>query len=131
LNDSLTISIVDDDASARAAAARLVRSLGWRARTFSSGEEFLHSQHFQDTCCLITDVQMPRFSGLDLQSRLSAQGQRIPIIFMTAHCEERLKAKALAAGAICFLTKPLEAASLNACIQAAVQRHGREKVTGH
>jgi FixJ family two-component response regulator len=120
------ISIVDDDASARVATDRLVRSLGWRARTFASCEEFLQSPQLEDTHCLVTDVQMPRVDGLELQRRLSAQGRRIPIIFMTAFPDDTTRARAMAAGAVCYLTKPFDASTLSECIGMALRRHRQE-----
>jgi FixJ family two-component response regulator len=120
------ISIVDDDASARVATDRLVRSLGWRARTFTSCEEFLQSPQLEDTQCLVTDVQMPRVGGLELQRRLSAQGRRIPIIFMTAFPDDATRARAMAAGAVCYLTKPFDASTLSECIEMALRRHRQE-----
>ena len=77
------IAIVDDDEGARDALERLVRSLGHNASTFGSAEEFLKSEKLHDTSCLITDVQMPGLTGIDLQDRLIAEGHRIPIIFIT------------------------------------------------
>jgi FixJ family two-component response regulator len=120
------ISIVDDDASARVATDRLVRSLGWRARTFASCEEFLQSPQLEDTQCLVTDVQMPRVDGLELQRRLNAQGRRIPIIFMTAFPDDATRARAMAAGAVCFLTKPFDASTFGECIETALRRRGQE-----
>jgi len=100
------ISIVEDSKSVREATERLLRSLGYDAATFASAEDFLQSDRVNDTSCLITDVQMPGLSGVELQSRLIAQGNRIPIIFVTASAEEKTRARALKAGAIGFLTKP-------------------------
>ena len=96
------ISIVDDDASVRAASNRLVRSLGYVAYPFASAREFLESSQVNDTSCLIADVQMPAMSGLELQSLLRAQGRALPIIFITAFPEESVRKRALDAGAICF-----------------------------
>jgi FixJ family two-component response regulator len=126
LSNSEIISIVDDDASARVATDRLVRSLGWRARTFASCEEFLQSPQLEDTQCLVTDVQMPRVDGLELQHRLSTQGRRIPIIFMTAFPDDATRARAMAAGAICFLTKPFDVSTLSECIETALRRRRQE-----
>jgi FixJ family two-component response regulator len=126
LSNSEIISIVDDDASVRVATDRLVRSLGWRARTFASGEEFLQSAQLQNTRCLVTDVQMPRVDGLELQQRLNAQGHRIPIIFMTAFPDDAVRTRAMAAGAICFLTKPPDAPTLSECIEAALRHHRQQ-----
>jgi FixJ family two-component response regulator len=126
LSNSEIISIVDDDASARVATDRLVRSLGWRARTFASGEEFLQSPQLADTRCLVSDVQMPRLDGLELQRRLIAQGHRIPIIFMTAFPDAATHARAMAAGAVCFLTKPFDAPTLTECIKTALRQQRQE-----
>ena len=100
------IAIVDDDEAVREALKGLVRSLGYRASTFGSAEAFLNSEQINDTSCLVTDVQMPGLSGLDLQDRLIASGHRIPIIFITGHPEEKLRMGAMKAGAIGFLRKP-------------------------
>jgi FixJ family two-component response regulator len=100
------VSIVDDDASVRAAMESLVRSLGFVAFVFESAEDFLRSPRVDDSACLITDVQMPSMSGLDLQDRLIAQGSRIPIIFITALAEQTLRSRAQAGGALAFLEKP-------------------------
>jgi FixJ family two-component response regulator len=115
------ISIVDDDASARIATGRLVRALGFRAFAFASADEFLSSPQLHETACLVSDVQMPRIGGLELQARLRAAGTRIPIIFMTAFPHEEIREHALAAGAICVLAKPLDAATLSRCIDTALR----------
>ena len=90
----------------RTAMASLVRSLGLAAHTFAGADEFLQSPRLDDTGCLILDVQMPGTSGLELQELLAARGCRLPVIFITAHPEERIRDQALAAGAVCFLSKP-------------------------
>jgi FixJ family two-component response regulator len=115
------ISIVDDDEAVREATRGLVRSLGYVAATFASAEEFLNSDRVWDTSCLIADVQMPGLSGVDLQSRLIADGNRTPIIFVTAFPEERIRKRALEAGAIGFLSKPFEEECLIEYLQAALQ----------
>ena len=102
----MPIAIVDDDEALREAMKSLVRSLGYGVSTFGSAEEFLNSERINDTSCLVTDVQMPGLSGLDLQDRLIASGHRIPIIFITGHPEEKLRMRAMKAGAIGFLSKP-------------------------
>ena len=101
------ISIVDDDASVREAIKRLVRSLGYNACTFASADEFLKSEQVHDTSCIITDLQMPGLSGIDLQDILIARGHRTPIIFITAYPEEDVRARAMKAGAVGFLSKPV------------------------
>jgi FixJ family two-component response regulator len=109
LPEATMISIVDDDVSVREATKRWVRSLGYSAAAFASAEEFLLSGKVNDTECVITDVHMPGLSGIELQSHLISQGNRTPIIFVTAFPEERTRTRALEAGAIGFLTKPRRA----------------------
>jgi FixJ family two-component response regulator len=106
VSKSLIVSIVDDDASVRAAIESLVRSLGFVAFAFESANDFLRSPRVDDSACLITDVQMPGMNGLDLQDRLIAQGSRIPIIFITAFPEPTIRSRAQARGALAFLEKP-------------------------
>jgi FixJ family two-component response regulator len=118
------ISIVDDDASVRTATDNLLRSLGYAVNTFVSAEEFLRSAHFNDTSCVIADVQMPGMSGVDLQALLLAQGHRVPFIFVTAFPEKAIRARALKAGAICFLTKPFDRLTLIKYLDTALERHG-------
>ena len=101
------IAIVDDDEAVRNAMKTLVRSLGYHTSTFGSVDKFLNSEQISDTSCLITDVQMPGLSGCDLQDRLIARGHRIPIIFITGHPDENVRARAIKAGAVAFLTKPV------------------------
>ena len=122
------ISIVDDDESVREATKGLVRSLGYVAATFASGEEFLNSDRVNDTSCLITDVQMPGLDGLELQSRLTTMGRHVPIIFVTAFPQERIRARALKAGAFGFLSKPFSDASLIACLDRALAEDDPEGV---
>ena len=101
------IAIVDDDDAVREAMKLLLLSLGYSASTFGSAEEFLNSEQVDDTSCLITDVQMPGLSGIDLQDRLIAGGHRISIIFITAYSDEHVRMRAMKAGALAFLTKPI------------------------
>src|SRR5262245_40484742 len=115
------ISIIDDDESMRCAVKSLVTSLGFDACTFASAEAFLQWPHLDDTSCLITDLQMPGLSGVELQKSLLAQGRRIPIIFMTAFPEERMRARAMEAGALGFLSKPFDSQTLINLIDKAVE----------
>lgn len=109
------ISIVDDDGSVREAIESLMKSVGYIAKVFPSAGEFLRSGHLDDTGCLILDVQMPGMTGLELQDHLIASKSRIPIIFISAHCDAESRARALEAGAVGFLQKPFsEDALLNA-----------------
>ena len=87
---------------------------------FASAEEYLRSGLIRDTSCLISDMQMPGMNGLDLQQRLIADGNRVPIIFVSAECDHEIRARGLKAGAIGFLTKPFQQQSLIACLNAAL-----------
>src|SRR5262245_36942660 len=106
------VSIIDDDASVRTALCSLVRSLGFTARQFDSAESFLGSPDLAETCCLVTDIQMPGMSGLDLQDRLQAAGSSIPVVIITGFPEEHLRLRAEAGGAIGFLAKPFDGQTL-------------------
>ena len=118
------ISIIDDDASVRVATHRLVRSLGHVVHTFASADDFLRSSQLNDTSCVIADVHMPGMSGIELQNLLKTQGHRSPIICITAFPEASVRAKALEAGAACFLSKPFDAQILIKHLDAAVKGHG-------
>ena len=115
------ISIVDDDESVRNATKALIRSLGYHVATFASAEEFLKSERLHDTACLISDVQMPGLNGIELQDRLAAGGHRIPIIFMTAFPDDRVRDRVMRSGAISFMSKPFSEASLIVCLGRALQ----------
>jgi FixJ family two-component response regulator len=117
------VAIIDDDASVRATTDSLVRSLGYVVDTFASAEEFLRSNRLDDLSCVIADVQMPGMSGVELQAHLLTQGHRVPFIFFTAYPDERVRAQALRAGAICYLTKPFDGDSLIQALQAALKKH--------
>jgi FixJ family two-component response regulator len=115
------ISIIDDDDSMRGALKSLVTSLGFKAYTFASAEQFLDSPRLNDTSCLITDLQMPGLTGIELQQSLLAQDRHIPIIFVTAFPEERMRARAMEAGALGFLGKPFDSSTLVELIDQAVE----------
>jgi FixJ family two-component response regulator len=121
LSNAPIISIIDDDVSVRSSLRSLVRSLGLGACTFASAEEFLDSSHQDDTSCLITDLQMPGLSGIELQRLLLAQGRQIPIIFVTAFPEDRMRARAMEWGALGFLSKPFESQTLIELIDKALE----------
>jgi FixJ family two-component response regulator len=118
--NSPLISIIDDDRSVREAIQGLIRSLGYATAAFGSAEEYLDSGRIGDTACIITDLQMPGLSGIDLQHRLIADGHQTPVIFVTAFPSERLRQHALDAGAFGFLSKPFDEPSLIACIDKAL-----------
>jgi FixJ family two-component response regulator len=115
------IAIVDDDESVRSALQGLMKAVDLPARSFASAEEFLESGQRQATGCLIADIRMPGMSGLELQAKLNAHGCRIPIIFITAHGDEKMRMQALRAGAVEFVAKPFDDDALVASVRAALQ----------
>ena len=119
MSEAPLIAIVDDDVMICEATKDLVEAFGFNARTFTSAGEFLNSDCVSGTACLIADVQMPGMSGLQLHRKLIASGRRIPVIFITAFPDERLRKRALTAGAVCYLTKPFDGESLRSCIRSA------------
>jgi FixJ family two-component response regulator len=127
LNKTPLISIVDDDNIVRGAIESLVTSLGFLAYTFPSAEAFLESRLVAETSCLISDIQLPNTSGVELQARLADLGLSIPTIFITAYPDDAVRARALAAGAVCFLHKPFVGQSLIQCIDTALNRRGENK----
>jgi FixJ family two-component response regulator len=102
------IAVVDDEEAIRKALRRLLRSAGHRVELFDSAEEWLSSDHLEDSACLVLDVRLPGLSGLELQRHLISSHCRPPIIFITGHPDEALRAKALDAGAVDFLPKPVD-----------------------
>jgi FixJ family two-component response regulator len=120
--DRRTVFIIDDDRGMRAAIQDLVESVGLRAESFATGEEFLSRQRASDPSCLVLDVRLPQMSGLDFQRRLADTGVQIPIIFITAHGDIPMSVKALKSGAVEFLTKPFRDQDLLDAIQQALQR---------
>jgi FixJ family two-component response regulator len=115
------IVIVDDDHAVREAMKLLMRSYGYHASTFGSADEFLESAKVHDTSCLITDVQMPGLSGIELQDWLIARGYRTPIIFITAYSDENVRVRAMKAGALAFLIKPIDCHQLVDHVEKALK----------
>jgi FixJ family two-component response regulator len=124
-NNTPIVSIIDDDQGVRHAVQRLIRSRGFVTRAFASAEEFLQSPSRHETVCLITDIQMPGMTGMELHDFMLKQGPRLPVIFLTAFPDERIEKRALQAGALGFLTKPFDAKALISLVDAAVQSGGR------
>ena len=118
------ISIVEDDAAVRAATENLVKWVGFGVYTFASAEEFLRSNRVAETACLISDVQMPNMSGVELQASLANRGFRIPTIFMTAFPDESVRRRAMDAGAVGFLHKPFNGKALIQYIHDAISQGG-------
>lgn len=121
MNKTPVISIVDDDAPGRIALSSLVRSMGCEPSLFSCAEDFLASARSYETDCLISDVQMPGMTGLDLQAELLIKGYDIPIIFITAYPEESVRKRAKSLGAICFLSKPFDGQVMIDCIEQVLK----------
>ncbi len=121
------ISVIDDDASVRAATSKFLRSHGYTVEAYSSAEHFLQSGRLSDTSCVIADLQMPGMSGLELLTMMRAQGYGAPFIIITAFPDETTRARALQAGVICFLSKPFAGPTLINCLGAALQEHRREE----
>jgi FixJ family two-component response regulator len=117
-----TVFIIDDDGGIRQAIQDLVESVGLRAESFSTGEEFLIKHRAADPCCLVLDVRLPQMSGPDFQRQLAEIGVYIPIVFITAHGDIPMSVKALKSGAVEFLTKPFRDQDLLDAIQQALQR---------
>ena len=115
------ISIIDDDISVRQALDRLIRSLDHDVIAFSSANEFLRYPQFTQTACLILDVQMPGLSGIELQNVVSVLRRSIPIIFITAHHDDDIRSRAMAAGAIGYLEKPFDEQSLIQLLDQALK----------
>ena len=116
------VAIVDDDASAREGLQSLIRSAGWRVETFESAQEFLGRLGSEAPSCLILDLQLPGLSGLDLQERMADVGLDIPIVFLTGHGNIPASVQAMKAGAVEFLTKPLDEEKLLRAIREAIDR---------
>src|SRR5215510_2818856 len=120
--DAPLVAIVDDDASVRQSTYRLVRSFGYRAQTFGSGDEFLGSGA---VACLVLDVRMPGMDGLDVQRALAERGERIPIVFLTARASDEEERRARSAGAVEFLRKPVGQATLRRALENVLPASGR------
>jgi FixJ family two-component response regulator len=117
-----TVFIIDDDRGVRQAIHDLVESVGLRAESFATGEEFLGTRQIGRPSCLVLDVRLPQMSGLDFQRRLAETGMQIPIIFVTAHGDIPMSVRALKSGAMEFLTKPFRDQDLLDAIQQALER---------
>jgi FixJ family two-component response regulator len=115
------VAIVDDDDSMRIALDGLLKAVGYPAQAFASAEEFLKSGQQHQTSCLIADIRMPGMSGLELQAQLNAERCRIPIIFITAHGDAKMRLQALRAGAVEFLSKPFDEEVLLESVRAALE----------
>lgn len=116
------IAVVDDDLSVREALENLISSVGFEVKLFASAEEFLDSDVALRTDCAILDVCLPGISGLELQQRLAADGQTIPVIIITAQGNDKTQDEAVAASAIAFLKKPFNEEVLLAALESALKQ---------
>jgi FixJ family two-component response regulator len=121
------IAVVDDDPSVRQGLQRLIRSVGWKAETFASAQEFLARPPTEAPSCLVLDLQLPDLSGLDLQKRMAEVGLETPIVFLTGHGNIPASVQAMKAGAVEFLTKPVDGQDLLRAIQEAIERDRRTR----
>jgi FixJ family two-component response regulator len=120
--DQVLVSIVDDDESVREAMKSLVRSFGYSVETFGSAAEFLASAQIENTDCLVTDVQMPGLSGVELQNRLLSDGYHMPTIFISAFPNSQIEEWVVHRGAIAYLRKPFNEDELFEHLETAVKR---------
>ena len=120
--DTMTVFIIDDDASVRESIKDLVESVGLSAASFASAHAFLASERREGPSCLVLDVRLPGISGLDLQLELRKVGIKIPVIFITGHADVPMTVKAMKSGAVEFLTKPFRDQDLLDVIHRALKR---------
>jgi FixJ family two-component response regulator len=118
---NLLISIIDDDESVREGIAGLMNWLGLRVKSFTTAIEFLASPEVVDSACIITDVQMPQMTGIELHGYLRARGHNVPTILVTAYPDDEARARALAGGVTCYLAKPFNKDDLIGCVRSALQ----------
>jgi FixJ family two-component response regulator len=113
------VSVVDDDESVRESLPDLLKEFGFRVEAFPSAEEFLASEFMAETRCLILDVSMPGMTGPELQLELTRRGQRIPIVFITAHRDSSVRPRLIERGAVECLFKPFSDAALQEALNSA------------
>jgi FixJ family two-component response regulator len=117
---SAIISIIDDDVATRLALAALMRAKGFDAKAYQSAEDFLQAGAQEASQCIITDIQMPGLSGIELKHRLNERKCTTPVIMITARAEKRLHALAIESGAFCLLRKPFKSHALLECVERAL-----------
>jgi len=122
MSEEPLVAIVDDDASVRQSAGRLIRSVGYRAEAFGSAQEFLDSGRAANAACLILDVRMPGMDGLELQRHLGGNDPAIPVVFITARASDDEERRALQAGAVAFLRKPVGKDALLTVLRAVLEK---------
>jgi FixJ family two-component response regulator len=115
------VSVVEDDRFFCDSMRRLMKSLGHNVEAFSCAADFLASSRLVETACLIADVQMPQMTGIELYKHLVENGHAIPTILVTAYPDAEARARALKAGVICYLRKPIDEERLKRCLLAALR----------
>jgi len=125
-----TVFLVDDDPGVRRSLSRVLREEGFEVRGYESAEAFLARPYTKACGCLVLDVTMPGLDGLALQRRLSEDGQRMPIVFLTGYGDIPMSVRAIKAGAVDFLTKPVASETLIAAVRAAIARDATARQAG-
>jgi FixJ family two-component response regulator len=123
------VLVVDDDPSVRKSLSRLLASADYAVEAFASAGEFLARGPHPGPCCLVLDVKMPGLTGIQLQEMLAATGRRMSIVFVSGHADVPTSVKAMKAGAVDLLTKPVDVRDLIAAIQRAMTRDEHERAT--
>lgn len=119
-NEAPFVNVVDDDALVLRSLGRLLRSAGFAVRTFPSSEEFLSKTQSGEPGCLVLDLTMPGVNGLDLQAQLARTGNECPVVFLSGNADISQSVKAMKAGAVDFLTKPVDREKLLAAVRIAI-----------
>jgi FixJ family two-component response regulator len=122
-----TVFLVDDEPGMLKALTRLLEAEGFTVRAFTSAKTFLESYHAEALGCVVLDVVMPELDGLELQQRLTQSGVLLPIVFLTGHGDIPMSVRAIKAGALDFLTKPVKDADLLRAVRAALQRAAEQR----
>ncbi len=128
VNDAL-VYIVDDDADVRDALSFLMKSVGLDVRSYASAKDFLAHYRPHDHCCLVLDIRMPHMSGIDLQHELKKRRISLPIIFLTGHGDVPIAVRAMKAGAVDFIQKPLEEHRLIVAVFTALKQQNQQSKT--
>lgn len=123
-SDNAIVHVVDDDESLRTALTRLLRAAGYEVRAYASAGEFALAREEGARGCLLLDVRMPGPTGLDLQRALARRGDPMPVIFLTGHGDIPMSVEAIQAGAVDFLTKPVQRPALLAAVEKALAKEG-------
>jgi len=122
-----TVFIIDDDPSARRGLTRLVRTAGLKAESFRSARDFLDSENSEGPGCILLDVRMPEMTGPELQEELAKAEYCMPIVFLSAHADVPIAARAMKKGAVDFLTKPVDKKDLLGAIRLSLARDAESR----